>query len=251
MEELRLLVTSGLSRRGLFKGGLIVGLGAAGISVTSTAVTRDVARASQNELITVIADYPGAANTTEVQTQWSYCGQCRNLYYAGENISSCAWSNYNAGGDPHGTHAAGSSTNYGVMIDNPGFYVNENPPSGNAYLQSPWRWCNLCGCLFWGNGQAGSWCPHAGYDPGQINHSSSGSGVYYMPSGMDGNNDAWNASGATVQPGWRYCANCKCLYWGGAWSASWCQYQIARSFLGGISSFQHATGNTVYTVFMM
>jgi hypothetical protein len=245
------LPAPGISRRGLLKGGLIVGVGAAGLSVASAAARPGVARASQTAGIRLVADY-GTALNTDVQTQWAYCGLCRNLYYTAEGGLNgfCAYWNVQAElgyGFGSYVHSPGSETNYGVMIDNPGFVLNENPPLGAAYLQSPWRFCSECYCLFWGNGQADSWCPVAFTSSGQVPHNDSGSGVYYMPSGMDGKVDAWSASGATPQPGWRYCSDCKSLYWGGAWQDSNCQYMLQNTGY----PYQHATGATVYTVFMM
>jgi hypothetical protein len=246
VEETSRLATPSLSRRGLFKSGLIVGLGVAGLSAASTALTAGVARASQNTSIGLKPDYEGA-KSTEVQTQWAYCGQCRNVWYTAEGLPYCAA--FNFFNTESSLHTKGSPTDYGVIIDNPGFPAS--PPSGyNAYLQSPWYWCSNCSCLFWGNGQAESWCP-AGYNSNnpsqQYPHINSGS-VYYMPYGVEsGGGAAWTAtSGATLQQGWKYCNLCKCLYWGNAQAESYCQYQLQNS--GGT---YHATGSSVYYVAMM
>jgi hypothetical protein len=243
MEESPRMADPGLSRRGLLKSSLLIGLGAAGLSATSTAVNADAARASQNANILLAADY-GTELTTGVQTQWAYCGACRNLWYAGEGSSSegiCA-----AG---YGGHGTGSTTDYGVIIDNPGF--SATPPSGdNAYLQSPWLWCANCACLFWGNGQAQSWCAFNLTNGGrQFPHVSTGSGVYYMPYGVElGGGAAWTAFRyANLQPGWKYCSACKCLYWGGEEAVSVCQYYEAR----GQYPHPHNSGDSVYYVAMM
>jgi len=254
MEESPQLATPGLSRRGLFRGGLVVGLGVAGLSVASAAVTAGIARASQNADIELAADY-GTELTTEVQTLWQYCYFCRNLWYGGEGDGSagiCA-----AGYGGHSTGTTGSATNYGTVIDNPGFPAD--PPSGdNAYLQSPWLWCSNCACLYWGNGQSGSWCAQAAVNgsnsPGQpTRHSSSGSGVYYMPYGVEsGGGAAWTAfKGATLQQGWKYCNLCKCLYWGNAAASSTCQYVEQNNPKNSPTTWQHAAGDTVYYVAMM
>jgi hypothetical protein len=251
MEESSPLVTPGLSRRGLFKGSLIVGLGAAGLSVASTAVTAGVARASETADIYLTADY-GAGGNTHVQTQWGYCVQCRNLFYTAKAGGACCY-DISSPGYGNFPHIAGTSpTNYGVMIDNdPGFDLNENPPSGyHAYLQSPWRFCSQCHCLFWGPEQSQSWCAYNyKYQNYQTYHSDSGSGVYYMPSGVNPHTgaDAWTVSAAVGQPGWKYCNLCKCLYWGSAAAESWCQWQMQNALVNP----NHAAGSTVYTVFMM
>jgi hypothetical protein len=63
--------------------------------------------------------------------------------------------------------------------------------------------------------------------------------------------DAWYAAGATVQPGWKYCVNCKCLYWGNALAESACQYANDNGPANGSTGYHHAPGATVYTAFMM
>ena len=243
MEE----ATSGLSRRGLLKSSLIVGLGAAGLSAASTAVTAGVAQASQNALVDIKPDYKSESLATVVQTQWAYCNQCRNVWYTAEGGNACSE-------QLGGPHRVGSSTDYGVLIDNtPGF--TSSPPSGHhSGYQSPWNWCDQCSCLWYGPDQLSSYCPVAGQSTSQDVHSKFGSGVYYMPYGVETNGGAaWTMTvGGTFQQGWKYCSNCKCLYWGNAQSASWCQYQIARNFAGQpVSSFAHATGSTVYYLAMM
>ena len=245
---------SGLSRRGLFKGGLIASLGAAGLGVTSTALSTGVARASQNASIDLYDDYETNYSNTEVQEQWSYCDRCRNLWYTAEagDYGACVYEQYMNSGI---SHSAGS-TDYGVIINNPGFDLNGSQP-GNAYMQSPWYWCNLCLCLFWGGGQSQSWCANSsipGPGDGQFLHSSSGSGVYYMPClVVSGAADPWSASGATLQSPWRYCDLCKCLYWGNAQAESYCNYQLQKylNSVSGTNSLQHASGGTTYYLAMM
>lgn len=118
---------------------------------------------------------------------------------------------------------AGSSTNYAVIINNPGF--DATAPSGSgAYLQSPWRWCNVCSCLFWGNADAESWCP---YD-------------YQIVYGTQIPHDAY------------YSSNCRSLYWGGQWANSYCQWQVQNGIgNSGSTGYAHAWGDTVYYVAML
>jgi hypothetical protein len=107
-----------ISRRGLLKSGLIAGLGVAGLSAASTALTTGVARASVTTSIYVDPDYDYDPlnpdwETATVQTEWAYCVRCRNLYYAGEGGSAtfggaCAWDNYQ--GAPNTPHYSPSSS---------------------------------------------------------------------------------------------------------------------------------------------
>ena len=241
-----------LSRRGLFKSGLAVGLSAAGLSVASTAVTGGVARASQNGSIVLWDDY-GTHFTTEVQEQWAYCDLCRNVWYAGEagDYGACV---YNLARDSGQSHSKGA-TDYGLIINNPGFLLNgQQQPSGNAYMQSPWYWCNQCLCLFWGDGLSGSWCANSsipGSQLGQFLHSSSGSGVYYMPCvNVPGAPTPWSATGCTLQPNWSYCNLCKCLYYGTDDATSACEYKLQNS-PAGTTKLPHAVGDTIYYLAMM
>lgn len=235
MEESPRLSAPGFSRRGLLKSSLIVGLGAAGLSAASTAVTAGVARASENAIVEYKPAYDNSYYAIGVQTQWAYCDQCRNIWYNGESINSfpCVELEVNANG---GLHVAGS-TDYAIAIDNsPGFTTG---------LQSPWYWCSYCGCLYYGPDGSGSWCIAGGGGLGnQVPHNGTSSGVYYMPYNADG---GWLADdGATMQPGWKYCDLCKCLYWGDAQAESYCQWQFQEG--GGTN---HATGSSIYYMAMM
>ena len=243
MEESPRLSTPGLSRRGLIKSSLIVGFGAAGLSAASTAVTSRVARASQNAIVEYKPAYESGYSAIGVQTQWAYCDQCRNIWYTGEPINTFPCVGVEADGKV-GQHVAGS-TDYAVAIDNaPGFSVG---------LQSSWAWCSYCGCLFYGPDGPGSWCIAGGADQfNQVPHNGSSSGIYWMPYNADG---AWLADdGATMQPGWKYCNECKCMYWGNAQAESSCQWQLQEG--GGVSvngnvTYPHVTGGSIYYMAMM
>jgi hypothetical protein len=63
----------------------------------------------------------------------------------------------------------------------------------------------------------------------------------------------WTAitGGPALQPGWRFCGNCKVLYWGGQWSASVCQYEKIHgpNANNGGNRSGHAPGDTGYYLF--
>src|SRR5215813_7080600 len=171
-----------LSRRGLFKNSLLVGLGAVGLSGASAALVPGIARAAASDG-TFSANYNYPNQSTGIfyfQLNWNYCVNCRCIFYAPDNHSgSCPMTG--------GYHGPGTSpSNYGIVIDD-SFAV---PIVAPAYLQSPWRWCRNCNCLYWGNAQSESWCTHNAGGQTNTPHSSSGSGVYYMPYGLEANGSA-------------------------------------------------------------
>jgi hypothetical protein len=217
------------SRRGLLRGGLLVGLGAVGLTMAPSGIAYATtgAAAILNGSLTVNFIF---------QVDWRYCGACRNLYYAGHS-GICVGTDY-------GLHDAGSSTGYGVPDQTP------SPNIGGPFIQSPWRICANCACLFWP--EANDYCAAGGGN--KLAHNSSGSGPYFMMNNAGAISDGWTGFNPTpaVQPGWRYCGNCKVLYWGSAWSASICQYAIINgsNVNNGNNGFGHASGNTVYYLFM-
>jgi hypothetical protein len=224
-------------------------LGATGLSVASAALTPGIARASQNEIIYIQPDWLTYNWNVEIQEQWTYCGLCRNLYYAPGNALCVYYSDINhpfPSNNPKGFHVAGSTTNYGTIIDRKNLPTTPPQSGGYAYLQNPWRWCYKCSCLFWGPGEGQ--CAWGGI------HDSSRSGVYYMPYGVEPNGAAAWTADVSLQAGWRYCYNCKCQYWGGQWRKTWCMFQVT-SGLGpgtnnGNNGYGHAPGDTVYYVAM-
>lgn len=227
MEEITQSDNRDLTRRGLFKSSLLVGLGAAGLTAASTALTAGVAQAA-NAAAYALTDKDITIAFT-AQTGWRYCNKCRNLYYSLEGGELCA-----ADG---GTHTTTSSTVYEVPDQNPYYNVASG---SDSLVQEPWLWCKNCSCLFWGPEESTSWCPELGVNGYQQNHDGSASGAYYMLNG------AWTGVTA-LQAGWRYCYNCKDLYWGGAYTSSKCYYAILN---GGPNGSGHAPGNTVYYLFM-
>ncbi|HUC25681.1 MAG TPA: hypothetical protein VMA73_23490 [Streptosporangiaceae bacterium] len=239
MEETPRLLGAALSRRGLLKGSAAVGLGAFGLTAASSALAPGIASASitQVEANTYLATVNQLFNA---QNNWFYCNKCRNLYYGPEN-GPCA---------TFGDHTTTSTTNYlvpnGNGLSDGNVSLPLGDPGGGSNAQSPWRWCFECSLLYYGPDIDGSWCyvtrgPHVNY----------GSGVYNMLNGT------WFAR-TPLQEGWRYCYNCKVLYWGGAYSVSTCAYQVIlgeEGLDGGNVNndnnlFGHAPGETVYYVFM-
>ena len=216
------------NRRGLLRGGLLVGLGAAGLTMASSGIAHAVTGAA--------AEANGQVVNFILQTDWRYCGKCRNLYYAG-HPGICAGTGY-------GQHIAGSSTGYGVPDQTP------RPNLGSPFTQSPWNICARCACLFWP--EANDYCAAGG--GGKLAHDSSGSGPYFMMMNDNSSGINWTSFMPTpaLQAGWRFCGNCKVLYWGGQWSASVCQYEKINgpNANNGGNGSGHAPGDTVYYLFM-
>jgi hypothetical protein len=221
--------SGGLSRRGLLRSGLIVGLGAAGL----TAASAGVAHADDEQIGSAVTSNGTTVGFTN-QLDWYYCKLCRNLYYGPHN-GLCV--------DGYSTHQPYSETNYGVPASAP---LNTVSGAGSL-VQSPWAYCSQCACLFWGPEESTSYCATDGIG-GPRTHNDSSSGAYYMMNGT------WSGGSENVQPGWRYCGNCKVLYWGGAWQSSLCQYQFASiggpNLNNGNNDYGHAPGDTVYYLFL-
>ncbi|MFI7600326.1 hypothetical protein [Actinoplanes sp. NPDC049681] len=76
---------------------------------------------------------------------------------------------------------------------------------GTDAVQSQWRWCNRCQCLFYGGGTTTAWCILGG------GHDYGGSGNYIVT----------HTSGPG-QAGWRWCNRCYCLWYGGSASDGRC-----------------------------
>jgi hypothetical protein len=241
-DELRRL-DDGFSRRSLLKRGLIVGLGAAGLTAASSALTAEVAHATESTDSAKSGDGTLVAFTS--QLDWYYCGNCRNLYYGPHNAVNgfCT-----ATGSPHVRYSTPPLTNYGVPDQAPS--PNRSSYGSGTFVQNPWRYCSRCTCLFYGPGQSTSWCPRLVAASG-VNHDASGSGAYYLMNSTG--SSAWTGGSQNVQPGWRYCANCKSMYWGGAWAGSDCQYQWSNggpNKNNGSNGYGHAPGDTVYYLFI-
>jgi hypothetical protein len=80
-------------------------------------------------------------------------------------------------------------------------------------IQSGWWWCGNCSCLFHsGNGAPAGYCL-ATLD----NHVSGGGTEYEVPNGGPAQSGTQN-----MQVGWRWCADCDLLFWGGGVASSAC-----------------------------
>jgi hypothetical protein len=210
---------------------MLAGLGAAGLTAASSSLVPGVARAANSSSL---ASNNGALVSFTYQTDWRYCGGCRNLYYAGRP-GTCLASMY-------GQHTAGSSTGYGVPDQPP----SPDDSSRGAPVQEPWRICANCACLFWSPDDSSSYCAASG-EQVQWNHDATGSGVYYVMNGT------WSqaSGGAQIQGGWRYCAGCKVLYWPA--SVSDCMYAyvtLPLTMYPTDTYYNHLAGGTDYYVFM-
>jgi hypothetical protein len=221
----------GLSRRGLLRGGVLVGLGAVGLTAASSSLVPGVARATNSSSL---ANNNGAYVSFTYQTDWRYCNGCAMLYYGGRHGICLA--------NIYGPHTPGSSTIYGVPDQVP----TPDDSSGGAPVQEPWYICAACACLYWGPGVKGSFCADSESQV-QWNHDPTGSGVYYMMNGT------WSqaTNGAEIQGGWRYCLGCESLYW--PQSVSSCMYAfVTKGFDSDAPAnyYNHLTGGTDYHVFM-
>ena len=236
MEDISQSESLALSRRGLLKGGLAVSLGVAGLTAASSAIVPGVAHAT-NISASAQTDHAGDSITIPftAQTNWRYCIQCRNIFYAPEN-GPCAWNNK----VNHQYVSTGST--YQVVDQNPDY----SPYStlSESLIQGTWTWCRACSCLFYGAEGATSYCAA----PGQVaGHNPTKSGEYYVLNGT------WISETPPLQPGWRYCYNCKDMYWGGEWATSVCWYQVGNATKNknnGNNGTGHAPGNTSYCLFI-
>jgi hypothetical protein len=120
--------SSGLSRRGLLRGGVVAGASVlaigAGLAVASEA----------------------SAATWIFQAGWRWCAKCKGLFYRLNGTTGRC-----PGG---GGHDESVSSHYAIWGLEPGA-----PDSPTPVFQPGWRWCSKCqGLAFGGNGAPG-WCP--------------------------------------------------------------------------------------------
>jgi hypothetical protein len=159
---------------------MFVGLGAAGLSVASSALTAGVAQASAT-----------------IQWGWRYCANCHSLYW-GSNGGMCAGTAFGLNG-----HTPFSGSVYGIAT----------AVSSTSGFQSPWRYCSACACLYYGPDISASHCAANANVNGGFDQHTPGSTTYYL---------SFGASPSGTQAGWRFCAYCKELFWGGAIDVSGC-----------------------------
>jgi hypothetical protein len=88
---------------------------------------------------------PTEPSTVILQDQWRHCKNCQGLAYNGSGV--LGWCP--AGG--HHNHTG--SYNY---------YLHHDTGTVPVYNQNGWRYCAKCAALFYGPGQATSWCGQSG-----------------------------------------------------------------------------------------
>jgi len=164
--------------------------------------------------------------TFTLQTGWKCCGNCFALYWASAG-GVCAYRTESGeGSEPHVQY---TSTVYGVAT----------AVSSTSNIQSPWRYCSGCACLYWGNALSSSHCadeatPIVPGSTGEYEQHTAGNTVYYLPYGT------WTGD-SNLQAGWRYCDYCRVLFWGGQIAHSWCPLPAN----GSETSFAHVTAGSV------
>ena len=156
-------------------------------------------------------DYSLTLNPEEIQQNWRWCHKCQGLFYKPNGVGVCK-----AG---PGGHSSTGSANYTLSVDvSPvnasGTPQSAVPPKATGW-QGGWRYCSKCG-LLWMGLNSGSDCPKGG------NHSSSGSGNYYLSI----NNTASNSG--LGQVGWKWCNKCQGL-WMGLNSGLKCSTTVSRT----------------------
>jgi M6 family metalloprotease-like protein len=128
------------------------------------------------------------AMTGNTQPDWSYCMNCKGLYYAAGAPSVCP-----AGG-PH------------LPLPGVGDYrLSYNNPAAPG--QSNWRFCSKCGGMYFGQNQGASVCPKGG--------THSGISYDYVL-----NNSSTNYPYET--PGWKWCSKCQGIFYGPEVTSSLC-----------------------------
>ena len=138
----------------------------------------------------VLPNKQQGATNSDGQPDWRFCGKCHGLFWA-------------PGGDATGTTCPRDSGNH----DPKGWiFVLPNAQQGAPLSsgQANWSHCDKCDSLFYLPDVAKSVCPKDGG-----NHSGQGSWNFILPNKQQG------ASDASGQPDWRYCNNCKSLFWDG------------------------------------
>ena len=129
------------------------------------------------------------APLTSGQPDWRFCGKCHGLFWA-------------PNGDASGSacpHDGSTHQPVGWTFVLPNDHQGATPTTG----QPDWRFCGKCHGLFYAPDAAHSVCPRDGGV-----HLAQGWN-FVLP------NDHQGATPATGQPEWRFCANCKSLFWNG------------------------------------
>jgi hypothetical protein len=195
----------GLDRRALLRNGLLVGLGAAAVTVAAPNLA-GIARASA----TVPVEAPnGNIMEFTVQPGWLWCKNCQGLFYP-YGDPPYPWC---VSGKDGIFHDAGSNWNYQVPFGTP-------PSGGAAYLQGGWEYCDNCNGLFAYNTGFGR-CA----DGGEHLNNLTGTYPYYLP-----NQNGWR--GGPMQDAWSWCNQCSLLFFGPNVANSACPYNYGKHVRG-------------------
>jgi hypothetical protein len=217
---------SGLSRRSLIRGGLLIGLGATVAVAALPELSKPALAEGDNIGVYILGDIYAC------QPDWWYCVNCYGVYHSDTD---------SAGGvcpDGYGPHKNDLNyTDYCIPFG--------GPSQTNVYgmgVQAGWYWCSKCQVLFWGNAQAESVCPDGG------NHIvTSGAYQYDLPFAAP-NGDGypefiWDPDNAISedlngQQDWLYCVKCRGLFYGhGSASDGVCPAGGAHQQYSGSSNY--------------
>jgi hypothetical protein len=146
-----------------------------------------------------------------LQDQWAYCAKCRGLFFSGSN----GYTSVCPGG---GQHNGADSYDYSLYHD-----------VSDPRAQTGWRWCSNCQGLFYGPQQSSSWCPAGGQHVIGVN----GFNYDVFLTGKLG------GSTTDYQLEWRWCRNCRGLFYGPK------QYESICPFNGGTHD---STGSDDYAM---
>jgi hypothetical protein len=190
-----------LSRRGLIRNGLLVGLGATAALGALPGLT-GTARATDypGQIAIYIEDHFSDLEWYSCQEGWWYCLKCLGMYHSDNDT-------------PGGVCPAGGQHQNDTNYDQ--YNIPHDGPSQSygaaGGVQVGWRWCRKCQGLFWGGAQAESVCPAGG-----LHVITSGTDVYDAPYGQaeffqQDETDYFLFPG---QSGWEYCGLCRGLFYG-------------------------------------
>jgi hypothetical protein len=129
-----------------------------------------------------------------VQTNWWWCNWCRNLYYSESSNRSAGVCGYG------GQHYAGGSWEYRMGYD------VETDPTSTQFVQSGWRWCNKCSCLWYAGGTGA--CAAGGVHQYSVSYN------YFLFFN--------NTADVRNQRGWAHCGQCRVLFYGPHMSSTRC-----------------------------
>lgn len=141
--------------------------------------------------------FTGKAQAQGVQSGWEWCNLCKGLFYGPQTATSvCPVGGTHIGWEP---------------VQSYDYFLNYNIAPGQQSFQYDWNWCRKCRGLFYGPQVSSSYCPDGG------THDGAGSYNYSVIYGA-----VTLTSG--LQQYWRWCRNCKGMFYGPQASKSWCPF---------------------------